>query len=138
MEFGERFHVREAQEQKTRRWQRPREKTVPGGAVAPGREEGARVPVLISFAKPDKTNEHMTETTVVPPEVPRDTRISIEDFVYTDIDEPDIDELRREWRKSTVRDRDQSQDTKKKGKQPGNGTQEPQEDNSQGQGPKDP
>ena len=58
VEFGERFHVREAKEQKTRRWQRPREKTVLGGAEAPGREEGARVQVLSSFGKLEKTNEH--------------------------------------------------------------------------------
>ena len=87
----ERFYVREAKEEKTRRWQRPR-------------EEGARVQVLSSFAKPDKTNEQTEVRIVVPAEVPRDVTISIDDLA--DADESDIEI-------------DQSKDNEKKVKQPG-------------------
>ena len=99
MEFGERFHTKEAKDEKVRKWQRPREKA----AAVRAREEGARVQVLSSFAKPDKTNEQTKVRVALPPEVPHDARICIEDLL-------DIDE---------------SKDNEKKGKQPGNGTQEP-------------
>ena len=55
--------------------------------------------MLSSFEKPDKTNEQTKVRVVVPPKVPHDTRICI--------------------------DIDQSKENEKKGKQPGNGTQEP-------------
>ena len=94
--------MNEAKEQRTRRWQRPREKTVSVRA----REEGGRVQgaVLRSFAS-TKTNEQMKVRIVVPPEVPHDTRIRIEDLVHMEID--------------------QLKDDEQKGKQPGSGTQEP-------------
>ena len=91
--------MKEAEEEKTRRWQRPRQEAV---AVARRdkertREEGAlQGAVLCSFAKSTKTNEQKKVRFVVPPEVPHDARISIEDLVYTDIDESDVDELRDE------------------------------------------
>ena len=120
---------------------RPREKT----AAVRAREEGARIQggaVLSSFAKPDKTNEQAEVRIVAPAEVPHDTRICIEDVADMDIH--------------------QSKDNEKKGKQPGNGTQEPkkktakdrdprtreqtardrdprtQEEDSQGSGPQNP
>ena len=65
--------------------------------------------MLSSFAKPDKTNEQTKRSTVVPLEVPHDTRICIEDLVDTNFDESDVDELRDE----------------KKAKQSRAGTQEP-------------
>ena len=93
---------------KTTRWQRPR-------------EEGARVQVLSSFAKPDKTNEQTEVRIVVPAEVPRDARISIEDLA--DVDESDIEI-------------DQSKDNEKKVKQPGARTQEPVKQPARGWDPK--
>jgi len=69
----------------------------------------SRGAVLSSFARLDKTNEQTKVRVVVPPEVPHDARISIEDLVDTEFDEPDVDELRVE----------------QKVKQPGDGTQEP-------------
>ena len=60
-----------------------------------GENERRRGTSPSSFAKPNKTNEQTDVKIVVPLEVPRDTRISIEDLVYTDI-ESDIDELRVE------------------------------------------
>ena len=106
VEFGERFYTEGAKEQRTRRWQRPREKT----AAVKTREEGARIQegaLLSSFATAE-TNEQTEVRIVEPLEAPHDTRICIEDLVDTDIDESDIDELRDD----------------KKRKQPGNGTQE--------------
>ena len=44
-----------------------------------------------SFAKSTKTNEQTKVKIRVPPEVPHDTRICIEDLVDTDVDEPDVD-----------------------------------------------
>ena len=81
-------------------------------------EEGARVQEAVpsSFAKPDKTDEQTKVRIVVPAEVPRDARNSIEDLVYTDI-ESDVDELRGVAQ--------QGKDNEKKVKQPGAGTQEP-------------
>ena len=102
LKFGERFYMKEAKEQRTRRWQRPREETVSVRA----RRKGARVQggaVLSSFATAE-TNEQMEEKKVTL-EVPHDTRICIEDLV-----DMEIDQLR---------------DDEKKGKQPGDGTQEP-------------
>ena len=104
LEFGARPYTKEAKEQRVRRWQRHRKETAPVRA----REEGARVQggaVLSSFARPDKTNERTEVRTVVPPEVPHDTRICVEDSVDMEID--------------------QLKDDENKGKQPGNGTQEP-------------
>ena len=102
LKFGERFCVKEAKEQKTRRWQRPREKT----AAVRAREEGARIrdgAVLSSFASVE-TNEQVKVRIVVPVEVAHDTRICIEDLVDMEID--------------------QLKDDEKKEKQPWNGTQE--------------
>ena len=86
VKFGERFCVKEAKEEKTRRWQRPRGKTVSVKA----REEGARVQVLSSFAKPGKTNEQTKVRIVVPLEVPHDTRICIEDLVDMKTDQSKV------------------------------------------------
>ena len=73
-----------AKEQRTRRWQRPREETV----SVRMREEGTRVQGEISaggaahssFASVE-SNGQMKVRTVVPPEVPHDTRICIEDLL---------------------------------------------------------
>ena len=59
-----------------------------------------------SFAK---STEQTKVRVVVPPEVPHDTKICIEDLVDTNFDESDVENLRDE----------------KKLKQPGAGTQEP-------------
>ena len=61
---------------------------------------------MLSSSATAETNEQTKERTVVPLEVPHDTRICIEDLV-----DMEIDQLR---------------DDEKKGKQPGDGTQEPQ------------
>ena len=84
VEFGERFCVKEAEEQRVRRLQRPREKS----AAVRAREEGARVQgaVLSSFALMAETNEQTKVGIVVPREVPHDTRICIEDLVDMEID----------------------------------------------------
>ena len=98
--------MEEAKEQRVRRWQRPREETVPVRA----REEGARVQggaVLSSSATVEMNAQTKKRQTVispeqtevrivVPPELRHDTRICIEDLADTDIDESDIDELRDE------------------------------------------
>ena len=68
-----------------------------------------------SFAKWTKTNEQRTVIVVVPAEVPHDARMNIKDLA--DIDESDRDELRGIAQ--------ESQENEKKGKQLGNGTQEP-------------
>ena len=70
------------------------------------REEGARVQVLSSFAKPDKTNEQTKARKVVPLEVPHDTRICSKDLVDTNFDKSDADELRDEKESKTARFRD--------------------------------
>ena len=44
-----------------------------------------------SFAKSTKTNEQTKVKIRVPPDIPHDTRICIEDLVDTDVDEPDVD-----------------------------------------------
>ena len=44
-------------------------------------------------------SEQMDVRIVVPPEVPHDTRICIEDLVGTDIDGPDIDDLKDDEKK---------------------------------------
>ena len=75
------------------RWQRPR-------------EEGARDQVLSSFATAG-TGEQTKVKIWVPAEVPRDTRICIEDVNESDMDIH------------------QSKENEKKGKQPGTGTQGP-------------
>ena len=67
--------------------------------------------MLSSFATAE-TNEQTKVKIRVPAEVPRDTGISIEDLVYTDVDESDV-EIH------------QSKENEKKAKQPGTGTQGP-------------
>ena len=62
-----------------------------------------------SFATAE-TNEKTEVRIVVPAEVPHDTRTIIEELVYTDADESDMDIH-------------QSKENEKKGKQPWNGTQ---------------
>ena len=87
LELGERFHTKEAKEERVRRWQRPREETISVRA----REEGTRVQggaVLSSFAATDTNG--------------------------------------------------QFKDDDKKGKQPGNGTQEPMKKTSRHRDPRNP
>ena len=94
---------RRGKEQRVRRWQRPREETTP----VKTREEGARARGRVrgrTAIRPEETKQRI----VVPPEVPHDTRICVEDLV--DIDESDVDQL-RVYEKIV--------------KQPGAGTQEP-------------
>ena len=93
---------RRCKEQRVRR-QRPREETT----LVRTREEGARARGRVrgrTAIRPEQTKQRV----MVPPEVPHDTRIFVEDLV--DIDESDVDRLR---------------DYEKKVKQPGAGTQEP-------------
>ena len=93
-EFAECFYKKGAKDQKTRRWQKPREKT----AAVRAREEEARIQegaVLSSFATIE-VNQQMKVRLVVPPEVPHDTRICIEDLVDMEIDQSKDDEKRKE------------------------------------------
>ena len=89
-----------------------KEKTTQEEPMLRAREEGARVQgaVLSAFATTE-TNEQMKVRMVVPPEVPHDRRICMEDLV-----DMEIDQLR---------------DDEKKGKQPGNGTPEHVSDESE-------
>ena len=80
LEFGERLCTKEAKEQRG-----PREETV----LVRAREEGARVQggaVLSSFAMVE-THEQTEVRIVLPPEVPHDTRICVEDLVDMEIDQ---------------------------------------------------
>ena len=103
LESGERFYVKEAKEQRTRRWQnKPRLRA----ESAWQREEGARVQgeissggaVLSSSATVEMNAQTKKRQTVIspeqtdvrivlPPEVSHDTRICIEDLVDIEIDQ---------------------------------------------------
>ena len=91
------------------------------------REERARVQVLSSFAKPDKTNEQTKRIMVAPLEIPHDTRICIEDLVDTNFDESDVDELRDEKKAKQSRARTQEPVKKQTAR---DGTQRPLKEKS--------
>ena len=95
-------------EQRVRRWQRPREETTPVKEIERERRRGTRPRSSAQFicdSRDERTDKEKTNSdqptpieqrVMVPPEIPHDTRICIEDLVDPDFEESDVDEWRDE------------------------------------------